>query len=66
MSEDPKSPTSAFHCTVLPIEGSVTLLRLDGDQLEFFRSATGIKDVEKLKQHIVAIQRAAYAVRLFV
>lgn len=47
----------------LPVDGTEELLQLDGDWLEFFRSATGIEDADELKMHIVAVQRAAYVVR---
>ena len=45
------------------MDGTEELLQLDGEPLDFFRSATGIDDVEELKKHIVAVQRAAYEVR---
>ncbi|RPD55373.1 hypothetical protein L227DRAFT_615445 [Lentinus tigrinus ALCF2SS1-6] len=61
MSDEAK-PVATFR-KVLPIAGSEDLLQLDGDRLEFFRSATGINDVDELKKHIVAVQRAAYEAR---
>lgn len=35
---------------------------LKGDELDFFRSQTGIEDEEELKQHIIAVQKKAYDV----
>ena len=49
--------------TILPVDGTEELLQLDGDRLEFFRTATGVENANDLKKHIVAVQRAAYAVR---
>ncbi|RDX41920.1 hypothetical protein OH76DRAFT_175124 [Lentinus brumalis] len=48
---------------ILPVDGTEELLQLDGDRLEFFRSTTGIDDIEELKKHIVAVQREAYEAR---
>ena len=47
---------------ILPADGTEELLQLDGDRLDFFRTATGIEDANDLKKHIVTVQRAAYAV----
>ena len=48
---------------IAPVDGTEELLQLDGEPLDFFRSATGIDDVEEMKNHIVVVQRAAYEVR---
>lgn len=40
-------------------------MQLDGDRLQFFRFATGIDDVDELKEHIIAVQLAAYEVSEF-
>ncbi|KAI0697091.1 hypothetical protein C8T65DRAFT_813953 [Cerioporus squamosus] len=61
MSDEAK-PTANFR-KILPIDGTEELLQLDGDRLEFFRATTGIHDVDALKTHIVAVQRAAYEAR---
>ncbi|RPD71338.1 hypothetical protein L226DRAFT_547415 [Lentinus tigrinus ALCF2SS1-7] len=61
MSDETK-PTVNFR-NILPVDGTEGLLQLDGDRLDFFRSTTGIHDVEELKKHIVAVQRAAYKTR---
>ena len=47
---------------ILPVDGTEELLQLDGDRLDLFRTATGVEDANDLKKHIVAVQRAAYAV----
>lgn len=39
-----------------------TLYELSADELEFFRSQTGISNEHALKQHIVNVQRKAYSV----
>ena len=38
---------------------------LDGEELAFFRNHTGIQDEQKLKEHIMSIQKKAYNVRRF-
>ena len=60
---DEVRPVANFR-KVLPIGGNEDLLeaQLEGDRLEFFRSATGIYDVDELKKHILAVHRAAYEV----
>ncbi len=60
MSDEAK-PVANFR-RILPVDGTEELLQLDGDRLEFFRATTGIDDVDELKKHIVAVQRAAYEV----
>jgi len=44
----------------LPLD--ISLYSLQGDQLEFFRTTTGIQDEEELKQHILNVQAKAYEV----
>ena len=44
----------------LPLD--ISLYSLQGDQLEFFRTTTGIQDEEELKQHILYVQAKAYEV----
>jgi hypothetical protein len=39
-----------------------SLYSLSGEELEFFKTQTGIHDEEELKNHIIAIQTKAYAV----
>lgn len=60
---DEVRPVANFR-KVLPIGGNEDLLQaqLEGDRLEFFRSATGINDVDELKKHILAVHREAYEV----
>lgn len=38
------------------------LYKLEGDCLDFYRKATGIEDEQQLKDHIITVQRKAYAV----
>lgn len=39
-----------------------SLYSLKGDELESFKQLTGIGDDEELKEHILAVQREAFAV----
>ena len=41
-----------------------SIYKLDGADFDFISAATGITDPEELKQHIVAVQREIYAVRV--
>ena len=40
-----------------------SLYKLDDVEVAFFCAQTGIQDPEELKQHILAVQKEAYAVR---
>lgn len=42
-----------------------SLYALAGDDLRFFKAQTGIEDDEELKEHVLAVQKEAYQVRLF-
>lgn len=55
---------TAVRRTDLVYEASASedLLQLDNEQLQFFRTATGIEDEAQLKAHIVAVQRDAFKV----
>ena len=44
------------------LEGSEKFYNLNEQELAFFKSATGIHDEAALKEHIIAVQREAYAV----
>lgn len=37
-----------------------TLYSLDGEELSFYKKATGIHDEDKLRQHILSVQAEAY------
>ncbi len=52
-------PYSDSH---LSVEGTEKFYHLDNDALEFFKTASGIKDEEGLRMHIIAVQREAYKV----
>ena len=54
-------PTSIVR-RILPIEGSESLLHLDTEQVDFFRTLTGIDDEDALKAHIIAVQTKAFGV----
>ncbi|KZV91243.1 hypothetical protein EXIGLDRAFT_615917, partial [Exidia glandulosa HHB12029] len=43
-----------------PLDPNLLVLR--GDEGEFFKTQTGIKDDEKLREHILDVQRRAFAV----
>ena len=45
------------------LEGSERFYNLNEQELAFFKSATGISDEVKLKEHMIAVQQEAYAVR---
>ena len=45
------------------LEGSEKFYNLNEQELEFFKSATGISDEAALKAHMIAVQQEAYAVR---
>ena len=62
MSNAEAAPTPKFKA-LLPLEGTEALLHFDAEQLEFYRKATGISDVDALKRHLISVQREAYAVR---
>ena len=53
----------AVYACHLPIDGVERFYHLDGDALEFFKTASGIKDEERLKAHVIEIQREAYKAR---
>ncbi|EPT00914.1 hypothetical protein FOMPIDRAFT_86237 [Fomitopsis schrenkii] len=57
MSE-PSSSTAGVH--VLRLDPS--LYKLGDEEASFFKQTTGIKDGEKLRQHILEVQKEAYAV----
>ena len=44
----------------LPLDPA--LLRLDAEQLAFFRATIGIEDGEALREHILSVQAEAYDV----
>ena len=44
------------------LEGSEKFYNLNEQELAFFKSATGIHDETALKEHMIAVQREAYAV----
>lgn len=46
------------------LEGSEKFYKLDEQELEFFRTTTGIQDEVALKVHMIRVQQEAYAVRL--
>ena len=48
--------------TLPPVFASEKTLKLDGERLAFFQSATGIQDAEQLREHIIAVQREGIAV----
>ncbi|TFK85712.1 hypothetical protein K466DRAFT_551672 [Polyporus arcularius HHB13444] len=62
MSVAGATPTPNFTA-VLPLRGTEALLHFDEDQLEFYKKATGIDDLDALKRHLISVQREAYAVR---
>lgn len=45
-----------------PLDKKFYSLRVDADELEFFKLHTGIMDEMALKDHIIAIQARAYEV----
>ncbi|RPD58757.1 hypothetical protein L226DRAFT_575992 [Lentinus tigrinus ALCF2SS1-7] len=47
------------------LEGSEKFYKLDEQELEFFRMGTGIHDEAALKEHMVRVQREAYAIHAF-
>lgn len=49
---------------VAPLDES--LYKLEGAELDLYRSETGIQDEEKLKQHILAVQKKAYEVSVMI
>ncbi len=55
---------TAVRRTDLVYEASASedLLQPHNEQLQFFRTATGIEDEAQLKAHIVAVQRDAFKV----
>ena len=56
---DSSSSTAGVH--VLRLDPS--LYKLGDEEAAFFKQSTGIQDSEKLKQHILQVQKEAYAVR---
>lgn len=62
MSVAEPAPTPKFTA-ILPLRGTEALLHFDEDQLEFYKKATGIDDLDALKRHLISVQREAYAVR---
>jgi hypothetical protein len=55
-------PVRVFDDPLLKPDLDERLYSLSGDGLEFFKSQTGIEEELALKQHILAIQKEAYAV----
>ena len=56
---DSSSDTAGVH--VLRLDPS--LYKLGDEEAAFFKQTTGIKDSDELKQHILQVQKEAYAVR---
>ena len=56
---DSSSNAAGIH--VLRLDPS--LYRLGDEEAAFFKESTGIQDNEELKQHILQVQKEAYAVR---
>ncbi|KAI0699604.1 hypothetical protein C8T65DRAFT_580986 [Cerioporus squamosus] len=47
------------------LEGSEKFYKLDEQELDFFRTATGIHDEAALKAHMIRVQQEAYAIHAF-
>lgn len=63
MADAKSSSSSAPRLSYLRLDP--TLYNPSPVEVEFFKQQTGIKDDEKLKEHILAVQKEAWEVRFF-
>lgn len=54
-----KEPTSLAELELDP-----SLYKPDPNEIEFFKSQTGIQDDEELKKHIISVQKEAWEVSI--
>lgn len=70
VSSNNEKPISSAPLSVPPTAITSPLLELDPslfkptpDEVDFFKTMTGIQDFEELKDHILRVQKEAYEVR---